>query len=121
MRMGLALTSTLAVTLLAALTGCDRPAPKLPRVGFLGMDSQMQVHRVAAFQERLRALGYVEGRNISVDYRWAVHRILEGAQPADLPIEQPREFEFVINLKTASALGLALPAALRAQVTEAIQ
>lgn len=50
-----------------------------------------------------------------------VDRILKGAKAADLPIELPREFEFVVNEKTAKALGLALPPALLLQATEVIR
>jgi putative ABC transport system substrate-binding protein len=64
------------------------------------------------------------GANLSDLYRRAatyVDKILKGGRPADLPIEQPRTFDFVVNLKTAQALGLTIPRSVLAQATELIQ
>ena len=64
------------------------------------------------------------GPNIESQFKRAasyVDRILKGAQPSELPVEQPTEFELVVNLKTAELLGLSLPLALLARADRVVE
>jgi ABC-type uncharacterized transport system substrate-binding protein len=98
-------------------------APQAARIAELALQSRLP----SMFQEREFAqvgglMAYAP--NSVLVYRRAayyVDRILKGAKPADLPVEQPMTFDFVVNLKTARELGLTFPNEIMLQVTEVIQ
>ena len=85
-------------------------------------------HRLPAiseFREFVEAGGLLSyGANVS-DMWWRValfvDRILKGAKPADLPVEQPTKYELVINLKTAKVLGMTIPPSLLARADQVIE
>jgi putative tryptophan/tyrosine transport system substrate-binding protein len=76
-------------------------------------------------REHVEAGGLMSyGLNLPAVFRRAaelVDKVLKGAKPADMPVEQPTRYELLINLKTAKALGITIPNALLARADEVIQ
>ncbi len=87
--------------------------------------TQHQLPTMFTQREHAEAGGLMSyGANLAHLFRRAatyVDKILKGAKPADLPVEQPTKFELVINMKTAKALGLTIPPSLLLRADEVIQ
>ena len=77
------------------------------------------------FREWVEAAGLMSyGANFADLFRRAadlVHKIVRGAKPADIPVEQPTKFDLIINITTAKALGLEIPPTLLARADEVIE
>jgi putative ABC transport system substrate-binding protein len=131
----------LALAGLGLLAGCERSgeqSPKVRRIGFLAVGSRegraflmiadlalkYRLPTMTDFRELPESGGLLSfGPDLVDSYRRAathVNKILKGANPADLPIEQPTKFDLYVNLKTARALGLTIPQSVMVQATRVI-
>jgi len=112
----------------------ERPDGLYVGPGQLIQNNRKRIANLAA-KSRLPSMGgskaYVDegglvsyGADLAARYRrvaYYVDRILKGAKPADLPVEQPTKFEFVINLKTAKEIGVTIPPNVLARADKVIR
>jgi putative ABC transport system substrate-binding protein len=91
----------------------------------VGFANQTQLPGMYPWREAVFGGGLMAyGTSVTANYRRAayyVDRILKGAKPSELPVEQPMVFDFVVNLKTAHELGITFPNEIMLQVTEVIE
>ena len=109
----------------SALMVLSTPLFGSERRRLLDLATKNRLPTVVQFREYVDAGALMSyGPNLADLYRRAatyVDKILKGAKPADLPVEQPTKFELIINLKTAKALGLTIPPSLLGRADEIIQ
>ena len=117
--------ASMAITRAGALMILPSPMFYANYRRLVDLAAKLRLPTMYVFREAVDAGGLVSyGANIpDLGPRAAkyVARILNGAKPADLPVEQPTKFELVINLKTAKALGLTIPQSLLLRADEVIQ
>ena len=108
-----------------ALYVCSDPLINANRLEIVTLAQRARLPTVFGEREHVDAGGLISyGPNLPDLYRRSaeyVDKILRGAKPADLPVEQPTKFDLAVNLKTAKALGLDVPPMLRALATEVIE
>ena len=108
-----------------ALTAVEDPLTITKRTQIVDFAAKSRLPAIYGVKEFVDAGGLMSyGVNLVDLYRRAaayVDKILKGAKPADLPVQQPTKFEFVINLKTAKALGLTIPPSVLLRADEVIQ
>ena len=107
-----------------ALIAFDDPLIIANRTRVMALAADHRIPAMYGFREFPDDGGLMSyGANFAVLFRRAatfVDKILKGANPTDLPVEQPTKFEFVVNLKTAKALGLVIPPAILASADDVI-
>jgi putative ABC transport system substrate-binding protein len=108
-----------------ALIVVDDPLTVSYRMQIANFAAQNRLPAIYGFREFAEVGGLMAlGVNLADLYRRApiyVDKILKGAKPADLPVEQPTKFDLVINLKTAKALGLTIPPSLLQRADQVIE
>jgi putative tryptophan/tyrosine transport system substrate-binding protein len=108
-----------------ALYVCAEPLVNANRTRINSLAQGARLPTIYGFREYVEAGGLLSyGANVPDLFRRAadyVDKILRGAKPGDLPVEQPTKFEFVINLRTAKALGIEVPTTLLARSDEVIE
>jgi putative tryptophan/tyrosine transport system substrate-binding protein len=108
-----------------ALYVCGDPLLNTNRIRLNTLAAAARLPTMEPFREHVEAGGLMSyGANFPDLFRRSgdyVDKILRGAKPADIPVEQPTKFDLVINLKTAKALGLIVPATLLARADEVIE